>query len=84
MLLDKSTIESIEALALEFAGHLTSEYIETVSLLISLSGDDNVNGRTELLMKVRETELAKVDVIERELKITPRTAEIRRWYREQT
>ena len=82
-MIQSGVARQLERLSLEFAGYLTNEYVEMISLLVGLSGD-NVNMRTELLMKVRETELAKVDAIERQLGINPRTAEIRKWFREQS
>ena len=78
---DNGNTKEMEKLALEFAGHLTNLYVETVSILVGLS-DTNVNARTDLLCKVRDTELAKVDALERLLGIRPRTAEIRKMWKE--
>ena len=70
----------IERLAYGFAGFLVNQYVETVSLFVGLSDDDEI--RKQLLMKVRETELSKVDAIERQLGISPRTSQLRKWWRE--
>jgi len=64
-----------EKLIFQFAGNLTLSYIETIACL---AGSDS-DSKTNLLLSIRNAELAKIDAIERALGISPTTAEIRRW-----
>lgn len=70
-----------EITVLQFAGYLTQLYLETINCLIG-NGATNESIRREMLMRVRDAELAKVDAIERQLDISPTTADIRKQYKE--
>lgn len=68
---------------INFAGHLTQLYLETIAGLIGSSGAENAKTRNDMLLKIRDAELAKVDAIERQLGISPTTAEIRKWFKQE-
>lgn len=75
--------ENVEKAMMDFAGNLTGIYVETISCFVGTDTEQDEETRKRMLLQIRDAELAKVDAIERQLEISPTTAEIRRWYKEQ-
>jgi len=75
------TKEQQEQDALTLAGTLTQTYIEAITCIMTSSDTESIRIQNKMLLAVRDADLAKVDAIEKRLGISPTTAEIRRWYK---
>lgn len=73
--------ETQELAALQFAGLLTQLYVDTISVLVGSTSIKNVEVRNQMLLAIRNARLLEVDAIEKQLGVSPTTAEIRRWYK---
>ena len=75
--------KELEKSMLAFAGFLTQTWVETMAAFVGTSGEDNIKTRNRMLLAMRDAQLAQVAAVERELGISPTTADIRKWYKEQ-
>lgn len=75
--------KQIEELMLTFAGQLTQSWVDTISCFIGTGEFDQVQLKNRMLLQVRDSDLARVDAIERQLGISPTTAEIRKWFKQE-
>lgn len=68
---------------MQFAGYLTQAWAEIMACFVGASADQSADIRNKMLLSIRDAELAKIDAIERQLGISPTTAEIRRWFKQE-
>lgn len=78
--MDEKTAQT-EKLMMDFAAQLTQSWVETLSCMFGNASSDDQKMVNRMLLQVRDSDLSRVDAIERKLGISPTTAQIRRWYK---